>query len=246
MQRIEEETEAVEESHERQLESLQNLYEQGAISQEEYEARKRLQEELTEKKKEELAKKEAELKNKQAKYDKASAIAQALINTALAITSAATVVPFVPLGSIAMGIASAMGALQVATIMATPLPKYAKGTSHHKGGLAIVGDGGKQEVVMTNDGAYLTPDTPTLINLPRGARVLPDADLLTADDLHWARKPFLGGLQYDENGMPIIINDYSSLEREQRMTRKQLEKYHREMVKMQRQTSVLNYKSRVV
>lgn len=246
LQRIEEEAEAVEESHERQLESLQNLYEQGAISQEEYEARKRLQEELTEKKKEQLAKKEAELKEKQAKYEKASAIAQALINTALAITNAATVQPFIPLGAIAMGIASTMGALQVATILATPIPKYAKGTSHHKGGLAIVGDGGKQEVVMTNDGAYLTPDTPTLINLPRGARVLPDADLLTADDLHWARKPFLGGLQYDENGMPIIINDYSSLEREQRMTRKQLEKYHREMVKMQRQASVLNYKSRVV
>lgn len=246
LQRIEEEADAVEKSHDRQLESLQNLYEQGAISQEEYEARKRLQEEMTEKKKEELAKKEAELKNKQAKYDKASAIAQALINTALAITSAATVVPFIPLGSIAMGIASAMGALQVATIMATPLPKYAKGTKYHKGGLAVVGDGGKQEVVMTADGAYLTPDTPTLVNLPRGAKVFPDAGLLNPDDVHWARKPFIGGLSYDEKGEPIIINDYSSLEKEQRLTRLAIEKQRKEMRKYERNRQLSEYKKRAV
>lgn len=246
LQRIEEEADAVEKSHDRQLESLQNLYEQGAISQEEYEARKRLQEELTEKKKEELAKKEAELKNKQAKYDKASAIAQALINTALAITSAATVVPFIPLGSIAMGIASAMGALQVATIMATPLPKYAKGTKYHKGGLAVVGDGGKQEVVMTADGAYLTPDTPTLVNLPRGAKVFPDVGLLNPDDVHWARKPFIGGLSYDEKGEPIIINDYSSLEKEQRLTRLAIEKQRKEMRKYERNRQLSEYKRRAV
>ena len=246
LQRIEEEADAVEKSHDRQLESLQNLYEQGAISQEEYEARKRLQEEMTEKKKEELAKKEAELKNKQAKYDKASAIAQALINTALAITSAATVIPFIPLGSIAMGIASAMGALQVATIMATPLPKYAKGTKYHKGGLAVVGDGGKQEVVMTADGAYLTPDTPTLVNLPRGAKVFPDAGLLNPDDVHWARKPFIGGLSYDEKGEPIIINDYSSLEKEQRLTRLAIEKQRKEMRKYERNRQLSEYKRRAV
>ena len=246
LQRIEEEADAEEKSHDRQLESLQNLYEQGAISQEEYEARKRLQEEMTEKKKEDLAKKEAELKNKQAKYDKASAIAQALINTALAITSAATVVPFIPLGSIAMGIASAMGALQVATIMATPLPKYAKGTKYHKGGLAVVGDGGKQEVVMTADGAYLTPDTPTLVNLPRGAKVFPDAGLLNPDDVHWARKPFIGGLSYDEKGEPIIINDYSSLEKEQRLTRLAIEKQRKEMRKYERNRQLSEYKRRAV
>lgn len=246
LQKIEEETEAVEKSHERQLESLQNLYEQGGISQEEYEARKRLQEEMTEKKKEELAKKEAELKNKQAKYEKASAIAQALINTALAITSAATVVPFIPLGAIAMGIASAMGALQVATIMATPLPKYAKGTNYHKGGLAVVGDGGRNEVVMTSDGAYITPDTPTIVNLPRGAKVIPDMGLLDPNDVHWARKPFIGGLSYDEKGEPIIINDYSSLEKEQRLTRQEIEKQRREMRKYERNRQLSEYKRRMV
>lgn len=239
LQQIEEETEAVEKSHERQLESLERLHQQGAISNEEYEARKRLQEELTEKKQEELAKKEAEIKQRQAKYDKANSIAQALINTAVAITQV--------LGNpVMIALASVMGALQVATIMATPLPKYAKGTKYHKGGLAVVGDGGKQEVVMTADGAYLTPDTPTIVNLPRGAKVIPDAGLLNPNDVHWARKPFIGGLSYDDKGEPIIINDYSSLEREQRLTRQEIEKQRREMRKYERNRQLSEYKKRMV
>ena len=239
LQQIEEETEAVEKSHERQLESLERLHQQGAISNEEYEARKRLQEELTEKKQEELAKKEAEIKQRQAKYDKANSIAQALINTAVAITQA--------LGNpVMIALASVMGALQVATIMATPLPKYAQGTKYHKGGLAVVGDGGKQEVVMTADGAYLTPDTPTVVNLPRGAKVIPDAGLLNPEDVHWAKRPFMSGLSYDEKGKPIIINDYSSLEKEQRLTRLAIEKQRKEMRKYERNRQLGEYKKRAV
>lgn len=243
LEKIEKETEAVEKSHERQLDSLQNLYEQGAISQEEYEARKRLQEQITEQKKEALAKKESELRIKQAKYDKAQSIAQALINVALGITSALTL-PF-PLSTIQAAIVGAMGAIQVATIMATPLPTYAKGTKYHKGGLAVVGDGGKQEVVMTDKGAFLTPDTPTIMNLPRGAKVLPDIDLLNPDDIHFTRQPF-SGLSYDENGQPIIINDYSALEKEQRLTRKELERHYKMMKKSQLQNSLNRYKMNTV
>lgn len=239
LQQIEEETEAVEKSHERQLESLERLHQQGAISNEEYEARKRLQEEMTEKKQEELAKKEAEIKQRQAKYDKANSIAQALINTAVAITQV--------LGNpVMIALASVMGALQVATIMATPLPKYAQGTKYHKGGLAVVGDGGKQEVVMTADGAYLTPDTPTVVNLPRGAKVIPDAGLLNPEDVHWAKRPFMSGLSYDEKGKPIIINDYSSLEKEQRLTRLAIEKQRKEMRKYERNRQLSEYKKRAV
>lgn len=243
LEKIEKETEAVEKSHERQLDSLQNLYEQGAISQEEYEARKRLQEQITEQKKEALAKKESELRIKQAKYDKAQSIAQALINVALGITSALTL-PF-PLSTIQAAIVGAMGAIQVATIMATPLPTYAKGTKYHKGGLAVVGDGGKQEVVMTDKGAFLTPDTPTIMNLPRGAKVFPDIDLLNPDDIHFTRQPF-SGLSYDENGQPIIINDYSALEKEQRLTRKELERHYKMMKKAQLQNSLNRYKMNTV
>lgn len=59
-----------------------------------------------------------------------------------------------------------MGAVQVATIMATPIPKYAKGTDNHTGGPAIVGDGGKKEIVVYSGKAWITPDVPTLVDFP--------------------------------------------------------------------------------
>lgn len=75
---------------------------------------------------------------------KLTSIAQAGIATALAITEA---LPNIPL-SIVIG---ALGAIQVATILATPIPSYAEGTKgndRHPGGKALVGDAGKHEVVM--------------------------------------------------------------------------------------------------
>ena len=71
-------------------------------------------------------------------------------------------------------------ATQIGTIMSQPVPEkpqpptYAEGTRYHEGGLAIVGDGGKREVVEAKGKTFLTPDTPTLVNLPKGARVYKD------------------------------------------------------------------------
>lgn len=51
--------------------------------------------------------------------------------------------------------------------------KFAKGTSYHMGGPAIVGDGGMHELIRTPSGAIgLSPDKDTLVNLPRGSEVL--------------------------------------------------------------------------
>ncbi|WDC90571.1 hypothetical protein [Priestia megaterium] len=53
------------------------------------------------------------------------------------------------------------------------IPGYATGTDFHPGGWAIVGDGGKQELLRTPDGRMaLSPDTDTLMDLPRGTQVL--------------------------------------------------------------------------
>lgn len=58
-------------------------------------------------------------------------------------------------------------------IAAKPIPKYAVGTDNHPGGAAIVGEVGT-ELVHTPDGrSFLTPDGPTLLNLPQGAKVIP-------------------------------------------------------------------------
>lgn len=50
---------------------------------------------------------------------------------------------------------------------------YAKGTKNHKGGLAVLGDGGMNELFRTPQGQVgLSPDFATLMNLPRGSEVL--------------------------------------------------------------------------
>lgn len=53
-------------------------------------------------------------------------------------------------------------------------PKYyAEGTDNHPGGLAVVGDGKKKELIMTPDGnTYLSPNKDTLVDLPKGSQVL--------------------------------------------------------------------------
>lgn len=168
IEEIEEEQDKLDEAEEKELARIDRLAETGAISEEEAEARKRAAEDKTAKKNEELEKKKADMKMKQAKWDKANNIAQASIATALAVIKALP-------NFILAGVVAAFGAAQIAMMLAQPLPKYAKGTDFHKGGLAIVGDGGVPETILTNNGAYITPSIPTLVDMPRGAKVIPYA-----------------------------------------------------------------------
>lgn len=199
--KVEEEQEANTAAGEAEQERIAELVEKKVITEEEGEARKRAAETQTAKKNEELVKKKQQLKHKQAIWDKANSIAQAGIATALAITQA---LPNLDLAAIA----GAMGALQIATIIATPIPKYAKGTDNHKGGPAIVGDGGVPELVIFGGKLWITPDTPTLVDMPAGAVVKPNIDGI--DD----NTPGLTPLPTSGNSaIPVIINnDYKRLE----------------------------------
>lgn len=171
IQKIDEEKEESEKAYEKEIEQIESLEETGAISKEEAEARKRAAEQRSAEKSEELEKKKQELQYKQAVWNKATSIAQAGIATALAITQA---LPNIVLAALI----GAMGAMEIATIIATPIATYAKGTGKdgHPGGLAIVGDAGKSEAVVYDNKMWITPDTPTLVDMPKGAVVYPDAD----------------------------------------------------------------------
>lgn len=110
------------------------------------------------------------VQERQARFDRAIQIAKIIGNTASAVTAA---LPNIPL-SILMG---ALGAVQLATILARPIPKYAKGTKDHPGGLAYLGDGGRHELVETPGGSsFLSSNTTTLYDLPKGSRVTPIKD----------------------------------------------------------------------
>lgn len=209
IEKLEAEQEANDEAAEAEKERISDLVEQNVITQEEGEARKRAAEAATAKKNEELEKKKAALKHKQAVWDKANSVAQCGISTALAIMNALQMQPF-PVGIAMAAIAGAMGAVQLATILATPIPKYAKGTDYHKGGPAVVGDGGQQEVVLYRGTAYLTPDTPTLVDIPAGASVLP-----SVAGIDESLTKFVALSSTPNGDRPVIVNnDYTELRRE--------------------------------
>ncbi|WP_300701004.1 phage tail tape measure protein [Bacteroides sp.] len=212
IEKIEEEQDANEEAKDKDIERIENLAEIGSISEEEAEARKRAAQDKTAAKNAELDKKKQAMAKKQATWDKATSIAQAGIATALAITKSLP-------NFILAAIVGAMGAIQIATIAATPIPSYAEGTKNgsHPGGKALVGDAGKHEVVMYNGLAWVTPNTPMMVDLPRGSKVFPDVDEMDMPDwnsldleMSFANHKFRGSKSDIER--TTVINDFSRLE----------------------------------
>ena len=214
IEQIEEEKEKNEEAGEEEKERIEDLVESGVITKEEGEARKRAADKATADKNKELEKQKAELEQRQAKWQKANSIVQTTIATSQAIMMAlAQAGPIA--GAVLAAVIGAMGAAQVAMIAAQPIPKYAKGTDNHPGGLAIVGDGGRQEVIETDNGAYITPAVPTLVDIPKRARVIPNLVDYRKMSLHSAAL-MLDRQRRSNDGDPVIVNvnnDYTRLER---------------------------------
>ena len=236
IEKIEDEQEANEEAYNADVERIEALAESGAISEEEAEVRKRAAEAETSRKNEELEKKKVQLQQKQAKWDKAVQIAQTGIATARGIMEAWQLGPV--LGAVMAAVVAAMGAVQVATIAATPIPAYKEGTKNggHIGGLAIVGDGGKHEVVVYGGKSWVTPDVPTVVDLPKGAEVFPDIN------------EFVGNVRmnpiYDSGiSSPVVVNDYSELSREMKGMRVELRKIMKIIHKEAYNSNYEHYKS---
>lgn len=168
---LDEESEANDEWSEREKERIDRLEEAGAISKEQADARKAVVDDQAAAREDQIENKRKEILRKQAIYEKAMAIAQIAWNTAQAIMAAWTN-PWSAPGMIPLIIAA--GAVQSATVLATPIPEYAQGTEDHPGGLAIVGDGGKSEMIIAGGKVFRTPSTDTLVDLPPHSVVLPD------------------------------------------------------------------------
>lgn len=209
IQKIEELLEAEQTRYDQEVNHIDYLAEHGAITEEEAEIRKRDAAAATAAKQEQLEKKKAQIEYRKALMEKANTIAQIGISTSLGIMQAlAMFPPNIPLASFI----GAMGAIQLATALAQPIKAYAEGTKGkpHPGGLALVGDGGSQELVMYDGKAYVTPDSPTLVDLPRGAEVIPDITTKTLQDLGASLNMSIP--RDRSTGQPIVINDYSALE----------------------------------
>lgn len=108
------------------------------------------------------------LKIKQAKQDKAQALFTAIIKTAQAVLAGLAYGP--PLGYIFAALNAVLGAVQIGVIASQPIPAFAKGTKRAGGGLAVVGEKGR-ELIMGADGSMaLSPGTASLVNLGKGGQ----------------------------------------------------------------------------
>lgn len=124
-----------EESTNRKKEMLDRQLSQGLISQDNYNGQVQALDKKLEKEKKKYAAEEA-------KRQKRIRLLEAVLNTASAIAEA---LPNIPL-SIAVG---ALGALQIAAIARTPIPKFAKGGRVNSPTFAEIGEAGP-EIVLSN------------------------------------------------------------------------------------------------
>lgn len=148
-----------------------------------------------------LEQKQRQEKNKQAQAEKLALVSKAIADGISAVQES---LPDIPL-SILVG---SIAALNVAKLISTPVPKYKDGTTDHKGGPAIVGDGGRRELVITPDGNISqTPATATLVNLPKHSVVLPDASKALAGTSISEVERLMNGYRYLLNSGAATQND---------------------------------------
>lgn len=122
--------------------------------------------------KERLEQRKRKLDQEKARYERLKNIADIIQSTAIAVVSTLGAKPWTPANIALATVVGAIGAAQIARVLATPLPKYKDGTQDHQGGHAVVGDGGVPEFVQTPDGnVYKTPATDTIVDLPAHSKV---------------------------------------------------------------------------
>ena len=133
----------VQEKYDRESEMLQEQLDRGLISQEVYEKKQKALDQ-------DLEKEQKKIAREQAIREKAMSIFQIILDTSLGIMKAVAASPLTG-GMPFSAIVGALGAVQLATVIAQPLPKAArgrkiKGKSHAQGGELVVAEDG--EIIM--------------------------------------------------------------------------------------------------
>ena len=148
-----------------------------------------------------LEKKRLKEQQKQAKFNKAQALIDIAINTAVAYTRTLKDTGFfgIPLANIVL----ALGGLQAAAVLAQPIPKYKDGLDRaDKDHVAIINDGGQQEYIERGGSILTTEKENALVPIKTG-----DTVYKSYEDLQ--RKSILmSGLN---NGMEIQEHNFNKV-----------------------------------
>lgn len=121
--------------------------------------------------------KQRQLDQERARFEKAATITKIIAETALAVVhqlASGDWVTAIP-RAIAAG---ALGAAQLAVAIATPIPKFAKGTKNAPGGWALTDEEGPELYIEPSGKTYLGNDSPTLRHLTPGTEIISNKELL--------------------------------------------------------------------
>jgi hypothetical protein len=137
----------------------------------------------TQAQKEAIARRQKQLDIQKAKVDKVKAIFDIGVNIATRQVEALKYLTNPVTAPLYPGIAAligAIGAVQLAAVIARPIPQYWKGTQDAEGGISWVGERGKELVIEPTGITYETPSTATLVNLPKHSKVINHGQYMAA------------------------------------------------------------------
>ena len=159
---------------------------------------------------------------KKARADKAADIANIITSTALAVVKAFTEGdPYTK--AFRAAFAGAIGLANLARAAAAPLPQFAKGTNSAPGGLAVVSERGQELVIEPSGKKYLTPATESIINLPKGSKVIPNDELMKSVEQATMIKLGQGGAVTSQQYGDVMVEIFEQTLEENRKLRRVLE-----------------------
>ena len=151
--------------YDREIEKSNEYYDSLLENAEKGSEQEQLLQEEKAKKEEELQKRRIALQRKQAIFNKLLSVAEIVLSIQQEISKNNALLGTVlaqPINALAL----ASGAIRIATVMATPLPQYKDGRGKGKDEFAVVGDGGRSEVIQRGNGKIeVTPSVPTITHL---------------------------------------------------------------------------------
>jgi hypothetical protein len=159
---------------------------------------------------------------KKARADKEADIANIITSTSVAVLNALKSFP--PPANYAMAaFTGAIGLANLARAAAAPLPQFAKGTNSAPGGLAVVSERGQELVIEPSGKKYLTPATESIINLPKGSKVIPNDELMKSVEQATMIKLGQGGAVTSQQYGDVMVEIFEQTLEENRKLRRVLE-----------------------